>query len=179
MELYTIGHSNHPIDKFIRLLDDHGIRRLVDVRSTPYSRHNPQFNKANLQQVLAKHAIEYVYAGTNLGGRPRDSTCYKHNAVPSKDTDFLHEVNYPEVMKRPWFMDGIQGLLESAGQRTTAIMCSEEDPAHCHRHHLIARYLMDEYLELKILHIRGDSSVINATSIQTTVGKADAEQLSF
>ena len=179
MELYTIGHSNHPIDKFIRLLNDHGIRQLVDVRSTPYSRHNPQFNKDNLQQVLVKHDIEYIYAGTNLGGRPRDPTCYKHNAIPSKNTDYLHEVNYPEVMKRPWFIEGIQGLLKLASQHTTAMLCSEEDPALCHRHHLVARYLMNKYPDVTILHIRGDNRLINATSIHTALDQAEAEQLFF
>jgi uncharacterized protein (DUF488 family) len=179
MELHTIGHSNHPIGKFILLLNDHGIGRLVDVRTTPYSRHNPQFNKENLQHVLVGRDIEYVYAGTNLGGRPCDPSCYIHNRIPTKVTNYLYEVNYPEVMKRPWFIEGILGLLELASQRTTAIMCSEEDPALCHRHHLIARYLMDEYPEVRILHIRGDSSVINAKSIHSAVDTTDAEQLSF
>jgi uncharacterized protein (DUF488 family) len=179
MELYTIGHSNHPIEKFIQLLKDHGIKLLVDVRSTPYSRHNPQFNKDNLQQALLKHKIEYVSAGTNLGGRPSDPSCYKQNTIPAKASEYLHTVDYPEVMKRPWFIEGIQELLELSAEHSTSIMCSEEDPALCHRHHLIARYLMDEYPEVTIMHIRGDGNVINAKSTHTPMDKPDAEQLSF
>jgi uncharacterized protein (DUF488 family) len=175
VELYTIGHSNHPIDKFIRLLLDHGVRQLVDTRSTPYSRFNPQFNKVALQKVLLKHGIEYFYAGDELGGRPRDPTLYKHHAIPSKNTLYLHEVNYPEVMKRPWFIQGIHGLLELAGEYPTSIMCSEADPARCHRHHLIASYLMREFPKVTILHIRGDGSVIDAKSIHPLVDKPDAE----
>jgi uncharacterized protein (DUF488 family) len=60
MKLYTIGHSNHPIEQLMQLLKAQGIAVLVDVRSTPYSRHNPQFYKDNLQQVLLKYDIEYL-----------------------------------------------------------------------------------------------------------------------
>ena len=97
MDLYTIGHSKHPIDKFIQLLKDHRIEVLGDVRSTPYSRFNPQFNKNALQQSLEKEHIKYVDVGEGLGGRPKDPSCYKHYAIPGKAADYLHEVNYPEV----------------------------------------------------------------------------------
>ena len=178
MNLYTIGHSNHPIDKFILLLKDHQIEVLVDVRSTPFSRFNPQFNKNALQQVLQKQVIEYVYAGETLGGRPKDPTCYKHNLIPSKAADYLHEINYPEVMKLPWFIKGIQQLLEIANWKTTVIMCGEEDPARCHRQHLIAGYLMRVHPDVTILHIRGDGSLINAKFIPEA-GQANAEQLTL
>lgn len=69
---------------------------------------NPQFNKNTLQQALQKQQIEYVYAGEALGGRPKDPSCYKHHAIPDKAGDYLHEINYPEVMKRPWFLKGIR-----------------------------------------------------------------------
>jgi len=179
MKLYTIGHSNHPISNFIKLLDENGVALLVDVRSAPYSRYNPQFNKEELKQKLDKHFIEYAYAGQYLGGRPQDPTCYKHNVLPNEGTDYLHEVNYPEVMKRQWFIQGIQRLLELTDQQTTTIMCSEEDPAQCHRHHLIAKYLLAKNPEVMICHIRGDGLIINAKTILTSVDKADAEQLSF
>ena len=179
MELYTIGHSNHPIDKFIQLLVDHCIELIVDVRSAPYSRFNPQYNKNALQQALDKQHIAYVYAGEGLGGRPKDPACYKHNAIPDKAADYLHEIDYPEVMKRPWFLNGIQQLVEITGQHTTSILCSEEDAARCHRHHLIARYLMDECPGISILHIRGDSSIIDAKSIQPALDKPSTQQLTF
>lgn len=179
MNLYTIGHSNHPIEKFIQLLADNGIDTLVDVRSAPYSRFNPQFNKNALQQSLAQHKIEYVHVGAKLGGRPTDPSCYIHHVIPAKSSDYLHEVNYAEVMKRPWFHEGIQSLVELAGHSTTAIMCSEEDPTRCHRHHLIARYLMNEHPEITILHIRKDGNVIDAKSIHTLPDKPGAEQLTF
>jgi len=179
MELYTIGHSRHPIDKFIQLLVDHSIEYLVDVRSAPYSRFNPQYNKNALQQALEKQHIAYVYAGEELGGRPKDPTCYKHNTIPDKAADYQHEIDYPAVMKRPWFLNGIQQLVETTGQYTTSILCSEEDPARCHRHHLIARYLMDEYPGISILHIRGDSSIMEAKSIQSALDIPGTQQLTL
>jgi hypothetical protein len=114
MELYTIGHSNHPVDKFIQLLVEHGVTHLVDVRSTPYSRFHPQFNKTVLPQVLLAYSIAYTWAGEALGGRPKDPSCYKQGKLPSKPEEYLHEVSYPDVMQRPWFVEGIQRLLETA-----------------------------------------------------------------
>jgi uncharacterized protein (DUF488 family) len=179
MDLYTIGHSKHPIEKFIQLLKEHQMEFLLDVRSTPYNRFNPQFNKNALQHALREQYIEYVYAGENLGGRPKDPSCYRHHAIPGNAGDYLHEVNYPEVMRRPWFITGIQQLLEIARQHITTIICSEENPVKCHRHHLIARYLMEAYPVVTILHIRADGSVIDAESIPSMLDQSDAEQLSF
>jgi len=179
MNLFTIGHSNHNIEKFIRLLNDNGIMILVDVRTSPYSRYNPQFNKENLQSALAQHDIQYAYAGKYLGGRPSDPTCYKSRILPQEGTDYLHEVDYPEVMKRKWFIQGIQQLLELADQDLTAILCSEEDPAHCHRHHMIAKYLLAEHPEVDVRHIRGDGTIYRACSISSSVNQPNAEQLSL
>jgi uncharacterized protein (DUF488 family) len=179
MKLCTIGHSNHSLDKFIQLLDENGIMQLVDVRSAPYSRFHPQFNKEDLERGLAPHYIQYAYAGKFLGGRPSDPTCYKNRLLPSDDADYLHEVDYPEVMKRPWFIQGINRLLELADQDLTAIMCSEENPAECHRHHLIAKYLISEHPEVDVHHIRGDGVVFRAKSLSVSVNEPDVKQLSF
>ena len=67
--IYTIGHSKHPIERFIALLQQHGIDALADVRSTPYSRFNPQFNKEKLQTALAAGGVRYVFLGEELGAR--------------------------------------------------------------------------------------------------------------
>lgn len=179
MDLYTIGHSRHPIDKFIQLLIACRIEVLVDVRSIPYSRFNPQFNRNALQQALEGVDINYIYAGEELGGWPKDPTCYKHQEIPTKISDYLNEINYSEVMKRPWFLKGIHQLLETANLHTTCIMCSEEDPARCHRQHLIARYLSGMLPELTILHIRGEGSLLNAKSMPAIPGQSDAEQPAF
>lgn len=179
MKLFTIGHSNHSLEKFIRLLEDNGIMVLVDVRTAPYSRHNPQFNKENLESALSQRDIQYAYAGKYLGGRPSDPTCYKGQVLPAEGADYLHEVDYPEIMRRRWFVQGINRLLELADEQTTAIMCSEENPAECHRHHLIAQYLMAEHPDVDVRHIRGDGTVFSARSILVSVNKPSAKQLNL
>ncbi len=176
MRLFTIGHSNHNLEKFIRLLEDNGIMLLVDVRTAPHSRYNPQFNKENLESVMPQHEIQYAWAGKYLGGRPSDPTCYKSRALPSEDADYLHEVDYPEVMRRPWFVQGMDRLLELANEQTAAIMCSEENPAECHRHHLIAQFLIAEHPEVDVRHIRGDGTVFGAKSLHASVNELSAEQ---
>ena len=179
MKLITIGHSNHTIEKFIHLLEDNGVMTLVDVRTIPASRFNPQFNKELLAASLDTRYIQYVFAGKFLGGRPSDPSCYKSRTLPADGADYLHEVDYPEVMKKEWFIKGIARLLEIAEEQTTAIMCSEENPAQCHRHHLIAKYIMREHPEVKVIHVRGNGDTFGAASILASVEEVPAEQLSL
>jgi len=179
MKLITIGHSNHSIERFIELLDLAGVATLVDVRTSPASRFNPQYNQGSLDPVLAKHLVTYVFAGRYLGGRPTDPTCYKHRVMPPEGTDYLHEVDYPEVMRRDWFVKGIQRLVAIADEQTTAVLCSEENPAECHRHHLIAKYLFEAYPEIDVRHIRGDGNIISARSILASVEDPPGEQMSL
>lgn len=174
--LYTIGHSNHEISKFINLLKSHNIKQLVDVRSAPYSKYNLHFNREILESKLKQQGIEYFYAGNRLGGRPTDPSCYKHRVLPKEGTDYLHEVDYPEVMKKSFFLQGIRRLIELAEQNITAVMCSEENPAECHRHHMISKYLMMEFPGLAILHIRGDGVVYNAKTVLDSVTDDPVEQ---
>jgi uncharacterized protein (DUF488 family) len=178
MKLYTIGHGNHALEKLVQLLMDNDITQLVDVRTAPYSKFNPQFNKPSLEHSLPLYDITYAFAGKWLGGRPTDPTCYKSRALPAEgdEVDFLHEVDYPAVMERDWFRKGITRLLQLAEAQLTAVMCSEENPAECHRHHLIAKYLMQHYPELEIQHIRGDGAVFNARSLHVTVERPKAVQ---
>lgn len=179
MRLFTIGHSAHSLEKFLQLLEANGIMTLVDVRTAPASRYQPQFNKASLEQFLPQHEIQYVFAGKYLGGRPSDPTCYKSRSLPREGADYLHEVDYPEVMKRSWFIKGIQRLLELADEQTTAIMCTEEDPALCHRHHLIAQYILREHPEVNVQHIRGNGIVFSAASLLASVDAPPADQPSL
>jgi uncharacterized protein (DUF488 family) len=79
--IYTIGHSNHPIERFIALLRRHEITAVADVRSTPYSRFNPQFSREPLKRSLTDAAIHYVYLGEELGARSKDRACYDAGRV--------------------------------------------------------------------------------------------------
>lgn len=177
MIIYTIGHGNRTLNELIGLLKENSITQLVDVRSAPYSRFNPQYNKENLEFTLKENGILYIYKGKQLGGRPTDPGCYKSHKVPEGETDYLHEVDYPAIMKKDWFIKGIDHLLELAEAETTAILCSEEDPANCHRHHLIAKYLLENFPgDVEVLHIREAGVVYSPNQIHKSVNEKKAEQ---
>jgi uncharacterized protein (DUF488 family) len=174
LELYTIGHSTLSMDDFLSLLKDNYIQVLVDVRSQPYSRYNPQYNRESFQHAMAYANIEYIFAGEYLGGRPSDPTCYKGGAMPDGKVDYLKQVDYAEVMQRDWYQRGIQRLLDIAAERLTAIMCSEEDPMKCHRHHLVTQTLLQQ--GVAVWHIRSDGRVEQARLLPD---KPEAQQLSL
>ena len=155
--VYTIGHSNPPADDFLELLGRHQVQAVVDVRTSPYSRYTPHFNGKALPPLLHQHGIEYVFAGNVLGGRPSDPAYYKAGVVPEGKSNYLKLVDYPAIARQEWFQCGIQRLLDIAGTRATAIMCSEEDPQRCHRHHLIEGSLRER--GASVVHIRKDGSL--------------------
>jgi len=157
--IYTIGHSNLRFDELVDLLSKNKIEMLVDVRSTPYSQYNNQFDREQISHKLPQNGIEYKYGGDFLGGRPNDPKCYKNEIVPDEDhADYLHLVDYPEVMKKEFFQRGINYLIKLAKERKLVVMCSEEDPSICHRHHLIGKYLVSQ--QIAVLHIRGDGKLV-------------------
>ena len=177
LTIYTIGHSNVPVRKIVELLHRNEITVVVDVRSSPYSQYSPQFNREAFQKTLQDAGIEYKYAGDFLGGRPKDPSCYKDGQIPNGHADFLHLVDYPAVMTKDFFQRGIQRLLEIAGSNTAAVMCSEEDPANCHRHHLIGRYLTQN--GVTVLHIRHDGNLIKDTLLDNLPEDPPPQQLSL
>ncbi len=141
---FSIGHSNHSLQVFRELLRAHGVTAVADVRSAPYSRHCPQFNKDKLAKSLKEQGIEYVFLGRELGGRPNDRTCY------DKDDKVLFRV----VANTPIFQRGIERLKEGASKHRIAIMCAEREPLECHRTLLVSQALFDDHRHVE--HIHGD-----------------------
>jgi uncharacterized protein (DUF488 family) len=152
MSVYTIGHSNHEERVFLGLLVEHGIELLVDVRSAPYSRYSPHFNRESIGHALSSAGINYAFAGNHLGGRPKDPSCYRNGVIPPPQADYLKLVDYPTVATKPWYLQAIEQLIQLADEQRVAVMCSEEDPQQCHRHHLIAQTLLERGIE--VVHIR-------------------------
>ncbi len=150
MIIYTIGHSNVDVDEIVRSLEEYEIEMVLDVRSSPYSRVAPQFNREPLAERLYTAGIEYVYAGQYLGGRPKDPSCY--------DQDDDSKVLYGEIENKEWYQQGIDRLVELATEKWTAVLCAEEDPQHCHRHKLIAQTLLDRGIEVR--HIRHKNGTV-------------------
>lgn len=170
MQLYTIGHSAHPIEKFIGLLKTHQIEILVDVRSVPASRWHPQYNKAAFDSALAENQISYIFAGQQLGGRPKDPTCYKPETLAEKGAKHPR-ANYTEIMKRAWFVQGINELVAQIKKGSTVILCSEAEPLRCHRHALIAKFLQEAHPNITVQHIRKDGSLVSAQKLFKASGK--------
>lgn len=165
--IYTVGHSNHPAEKFVGLLNAYGIQVLFDIRSMPYSRYNPQYNKENLRRTLEKAGICYVFAGERLGGRIGDPSCYKAGVIPERKVNIAELVDFDQLCQRPWYQAGIALLLREVRERKIVIMCSEEDPACCHRDILVSRKLRE--LGVTVGHIRGDGR------LETTVPENGSE----
>ena len=141
--VYTIGHSTHSEAEFLRLLRGAGITAVGDVRSAPYSRWNPQFDREVLQKTLRGAGIEYVYLGDALGARTSDASCYDKGVV-----------NYTRLAQTTPFRDGLRRVMEGAEKFRIALMCAEKEPLECHRTILVARQLVDARCE--VVHIHAD-----------------------
>ena len=146
MEIFTIGHSTHPIERFIELLAGQGVQVLADVRSTPFSRFNPQFNREKLAKSLGEAGIRYEFMGDALGARSTDPACYENGRV-----------SYARLAESAPFRHAIEQLVDRAGGERVAIMCAEKEPLDCHRTILVGRAL--ERARVDVRHILADGSV--------------------
>ena len=147
-EVFTVGHSNHPIEYFLELLESQGINSLIDVRSMPASSYNPQFNKEPLENFLKRHGITYMHFGEEFGARHDDEDLLNEDGV----------VNFETFRKSFSFQKGVErvdiGL--SKGYKI-ALVCSEGNPLECHRFSMISVYL--EEIGIQVNHILKDKSV--------------------
>ena len=144
--IYTIGHSKHSTEDFIELLKKYLIEVLVDVRSRPYSKLVPQFNKDNLKASLMANGIKYLFLGKELGGLPDESHYY--------DTDGY--VIYSRIAESEAFRKGISRLENGITKYRVGIMCSEENPSGCHRRLLIGRVLGKQGVTVQHIRSSGD-----------------------
>jgi uncharacterized protein (DUF488 family) len=117
MKTFTIGHSNHTIETFIELLNQHQVTALADVRSSPYSRRFPQFNQSALKAALKTTNIAYVPLGDNLGARPRDRNCYVEGMA-----------RYDLIAATEAFKIGLNRLIQGSEKYQISLMCAEQDP---------------------------------------------------
>lgn len=146
--LYSIGHGNKKIEDFIAELRSFNIRFLLDIRSKPFSKWNPQFNQSALDEELKRNNITYVFVGDTLGGLPQDRSCY----------DFDGKVVYDLIKEKDFFKTGLERLITANDKRINlAIMCSESKPEECHRSKLIGQELLKVDISLK--HIVSKQSV--------------------
>ena len=167
-KLWTIGHSNHPADRFLAVLQQHGIETVVDVRSQPYSRFSPHFRQSRLRELLSEIDIGYVFLGDELGGRPKEPELYDDDG----------NVLYDRVARTGRFAVGLRRLMAEAATQRVAAMCSEDDPTRCHRRLLITRELLNGDNPPMVLHIRGDGRSATETELASFKPRPE-RQLSF
>lgn len=141
--VFTIGHSTHSLEAFVALLKRYDVTALADVRSTPFSRFNPQFNKNTLAGDLKVQGIKYVSFERELGGRSDDRSCYEKGRV-----------QYGRLARTELFTQGIERVKRGAEEHRIALMCAEKEPLECHRTLLVARALDKQ--GVAVMHILGD-----------------------
>jgi len=145
-DLFTVGHSNISIERFIALLQQAGVTAIADVRSVPLSRRFPWFSKNNLAKNLAREGIDYTAMGEVFGGRPRDERLFRDGIA-----------DYEEMAKEPHYQDGLARLMAEAGRWRVCLMCAEREPLDCHRCLLVARSLAER--GVAVGHIPHDGTI--------------------
>ena len=144
--ILTIGHSNHSAEYFQELLARHRVTAVADVRSSPFSRFTPQFNRERIGDALEVAGISYVYLGRELGGRSEDRSCYERG-----------QVCYELLARTNGFHRGLDRVQRGARKFRIALMCTEQDPIDCHRAILVCRHLADRGVD--ICHILSDGEL--------------------
>jgi len=134
LSIFTIGHSNHELQKLIDLLKSNEIEVLVDIRSNPHSRFAPQFNKDDFKNATQAAGIKYLFLGKELGGKPEDPGFYDPEGF----------VLYSRLAESSLFLEGIKRLMNGIRNHRVVLMCSEENLAYCHWRLLVGRVLSEK-----------------------------------
>lgn len=144
--IFTIGHSSHSVEQLVDLLRTAGVDAVADVRSAPYSRIRPQFNRESLEGRLKQHGLAYVFLGGELGGRSEDPAMYQRGRI-----------QYERVSQSGTFRDGIERVLEGSETYAIALLCAEGEPIECHRMLLVGRALVER--GARVVHILRDGTL--------------------
>jgi len=150
--IYTIGHSDHLPDRFVSMLETHGISVLYDVRTRPASRFE-HFNKSIFKRLLEANGISYVFAGSALGGMPDDESFYEDGFC-----------RYDRIAATNEFKKGIEEILALSETGKVVLCCGEGSPSTCHRRLMVGRVLRARGVE--IVHILPDRSTITEQELQ-------------
>jgi uncharacterized protein (DUF488 family) len=141
----TIGHSTHAWERFALLLRGAGATAVADVRTSPYSRRCPQFNRDGLRENLGQDGVLYVFLGNELGGRPKEPNLYTNGVA-----------DYEKMAKTAAFARGLGRVVEGAKSYRIALLCSERDPLDCHRCLLVGRALAENGVRINHILDRGE-----------------------
>jgi uncharacterized protein (DUF488 family) len=144
--LFTIGHSDHEMAKFVALLQQHGVTAIADVRSQPYSRFTPQFNRETVAEALKRAGVHYVFFGRELGARRSERESYRNG-----------QARYELIKDLPAFQEGLDRIRRGVATQRITLMCAEKDPITCHRTVLVCRQLRQEPFDIR--HILEDGTI--------------------
>lgn len=164
MKIYTVGHSNQSVDSFYQVLSKIKVDCVIDVRSFPYSKYVPQFDKANLAQFLKQEGILYAHFGREFGARRND--CLKRiEVIKNREVVVKQQVDFEKGVKTVDFLNGVARLINALSQGfQVALMCSEENPLECHRFAFIARYMFEQGIDVE--HVIQDQGHLDLLSHQ-------------
>ena len=151
-KIYTIGHSNHEIETFINLLKTTKIDMIVDVRSAPFSKMYPHFNRDTLESVLKDNKIGYLFLGDLIGGRSRNRSDYENG-----------QVVYSRLASKDDYQATIKRVLDGSAKFQIALMCSEKEPLDCNRTLLVSQSLSD--LGVEVAHINADGKIESQSDV--------------
>jgi uncharacterized protein (DUF488 family) len=143
--LYTIGYSCHSIESLIKALKKHNVKAIADVRSQPFSKFKPEFNREILSGELKKHGIQYVFLGEECGARINDHSCYVNG-----------KADYSRIATSELFQKGLHRIIQGLSKMNIALMCAEKDPIACHRTILICHNLKESVPNIE--HILCDNT---------------------
>ena len=147
--IHTVGHSNLSAESLVEMLKRRGITQVIDVRSTPYSRYVPHFNRDNIRATLERNSTSYTHMGDALGGRPQDDRLYDRDG----------RANYELMAQEKTFQDAIGQVEQMAEDGHTLLMCTEADPLRCHRTLLVSQELTSR--GANIIHLMRDDQQEN------------------
>lgn len=157
-QLYTIGCSILSLDDFVRNLKANDINVVADVRSVPYSRTTPQFNRESLKERLKKERIMYGDFSKEFGARRTECNAYKNN-----------QVSFEKTKKLPEFIKGIQRIQNGVNMGySIALMCTEKNPLECHRFSLVSRGIFEK-TGIQAVHILTDGSFVATEQLEKKV----------
>ena len=151
-KIYTIGHSNHEIETFINLLKTAKIDMIVDVRSAPFSKMYPHFNRDTLESVLKDNNTGYLFLGDLIGGRSRNRSDYENG-----------QVVYSRLASKDDYQATIRRVLDGSTKFQIALMCSEKEPLDCHRTLLVSQSL--SALGVEVEHIHADGKIESQSDV--------------
>lgn len=168
MDIYTIGHTNHSVEYFIKLLQSHKINCIVDVRSTPLSKYTPQFNKDTIKKMLKINGIYYIHMGKEFGARRENLSLYTSDGY----------LDFEKARKDDEFLKGINRIKNGCNNGfVISLMCTEKDAFDCHRGIMVSKGLKDNGFNIK--HILPDNTIETQEKLEERLVNKYFSQISF